>query len=109
MATAEHDLNDLDDLDLDDLDLNNRIKKLKVDFGMMLKAKKEKEDRPKRSRAPTRQVASTSTSSAQAALTLALRKYRKIAMIEFELCLRTPNDPNAPTSAPKRGSPRNPD
>nr|GEX71363.1 hypothetical protein [Tanacetum cinerariifolium] len=36
-------VHDLDDVDFDDLDLENRIKKLEVDFGRMLKVKKAKE------------------------------------------------------------------
>nr|GFC72399.1 hypothetical protein [Tanacetum cinerariifolium] len=45
---AEHDkgkgkVHELDDLVLDDLDLENRIRKLEVDFGRMLKAKMKKE------------------------------------------------------------------
>ncbi|GKE85147.1 hypothetical protein Tco_1558889 [Tanacetum coccineum] len=53
LARAEHDKGkgkvhdledvDLDDVDVDDLDLENRIKKLKVDFRRRLKAKKAKQ------------------------------------------------------------------
>ncbi|GKC64912.1 hypothetical protein Tco_1097510 [Tanacetum coccineum] len=62
----------------------------------------------KRSRAPTRQVASTDTSNAQAASTLALRRYRKIAMIECVLSLRAPIDPNGPTSASRKRKSKKP-
>ncbi|GJW94865.1 hypothetical protein Tco_0174537, partial [Tanacetum coccineum] len=79
-----------------DLDLKIIIEKLKVDFARMIKAKETKQvehevieissdedvssdegvlERPKRPRAPTRQVASTSTSNAQAASTSAPRGY----------------------------------
>ncbi|GKF52594.1 hypothetical protein Tco_0159504 [Tanacetum coccineum] len=57
---------------------------------------------------PTRQVASTSTSNAQAALTSTSRGYRKIAMTEYVLGLRAPSDPNAPTSAPRKRKSKKP-
>ncbi|GJY08156.1 hypothetical protein Tco_0375210 [Tanacetum coccineum] len=101
-----------------DLDHENKTEKLEVDFGMMLKEKEAKhaqhdqlkvnKERPQRSRAPTRQVASTSTSNAQAASTSALIGYWKIAMIGCVLGLRAPNDPNAPTSAPRKMKSKNP-
>nr|GFA21036.1 hypothetical protein [Tanacetum cinerariifolium] len=65
-------------------------------------------ERPKRSRAPTRQVAFTSTSNAQAASTSALRRYRKIAMTGCVLALRAPNDPNASTSATRKRKSKKP-
>ncbi|GJY27611.1 hypothetical protein Tco_0403378 [Tanacetum coccineum] len=146
-----------------DLDLENRKKKLEVDFGRMLKEMKAKEAKqvehdqlkenkeliqissdedvssdegvlsdgglilfndvkypltdaeimmfkeiPKRSKAPTRQVAFTSTSNAQAASTLAPRGYRKLAMTGCVHGLRAPNDPNAPTSAPRKRKSKKP-
>ncbi|GKB53474.1 hypothetical protein Tco_0904227 [Tanacetum coccineum] len=57
---------------------------------------------------PTRQVASTSTSNAQAASTLTSRGYRKIAMTGYVLGLRAPSDPNAPTSAPRKRKSKKP-
>ncbi|GKE22432.1 hypothetical protein Tco_1433944 [Tanacetum coccineum] len=65
-------------------------------------------ERPTRSRAPTRQVASTSTSNAQAASTSALRRYTKIAMTRCVLGLRAPNGSNAPTLAPRKRKSKKP-
>nr|GFB11080.1 hypothetical protein [Tanacetum cinerariifolium] len=57
---------------------------------------------PKKSKAPTRQVAFTSTFNAQAASTSAPIGYRKIGMTGCVLAIRDFNDLNDSTSAPRK-------
>ncbi|GJY20405.1 hypothetical protein Tco_0392971, partial [Tanacetum coccineum] len=87
----------------EDLVLFNDVKYPLTDAEIMMF-----KERHKRSRAPTRQVTFTSTSNAQAASTSAIRGYKKIAMTGCVLALRSPNDPNASTLAPRERKSKKP-